>query len=416
MRTGRAEARESRIAVLEIESIAAGGDGVARENGLVTFVPRTAPGDRVRATVTVAGRLARGQVVEVLSPAACRATPTCPHYATDACGGCQLQHLSLDAQRNAKRVIVRDALTRIGKRPIALPPIRGGAATRYRSRIALALRREGSAMPWTGGFHRFDNPDSVFELRDCAVADERLVQVWQAIRPHARLFPRTRALRLTIRLAGDGVALVVEGADRWNEDDPRELLAQVPTIRSVWWVRPDGSKALAAGVRDAAPAFVQVNAEVGAMLRAHVESAVRAVAPGHVVDAYAGVGELTTALGASGVRCTAIELDAEAVEELRQRVAAPSVVIAGRVEDSIAVALPADVIVLNPPRAGVGPGVCDAVNASNARVVIYVSCDPATLARDLARMPRWAIADVMLFDMFPQTAHVETVVCLERAA
>jgi 23S rRNA (uracil1939-C5)-methyltransferase len=108
---------------------------------------------------------------------------------------------------------------------------------------------------------------------------------------------------------------------------------------------------------------------------------------------------------------TAIELDAAAAAWCAQRLPAGSRAIAGRVEDALPTALPADVVILNPPRAGVDARVTSTLEQATPapRAVIYVSCDPATLARDIARMPRWRIASLLAFDMFPQTAHVETV-------
>ena len=133
-----------RVVTLDIESIASGGDGVARTDGLVVFVPRTAPGDRVVARISTKGRLARGVVERIEQPAATRVAPACIHYDRDRCGGCQLQHITRDAQHEAKRAIIRDSIRRIGKRDVELPPLHAGAnAWRYRRKLPLALRRDG---------------------------------------------------------------------------------------------------------------------------------------------------------------------------------------------------------------------------------------------------------------------------------
>jgi 23S rRNA (uracil1939-C5)-methyltransferase len=156
---------------------------------------------------------------------------------------------------------------------------------------------------------------------------------------------------------------------------------------------------------------VQVNARVAAALREHVLERVRAHGPARVIDAYAGMGDTALPLAAEGRTVVAIELDAEAVARFRERLPAPSAAIAGRVEDHLPAALPADVVLLNPPRAGVDARVTAALEAAATppRAVVYVSCDPATLARDVARMPRYRVASLRAYDMFPQTAHVETV-------
>jgi len=158
--------------------------------------------------------------------------------------------------------------------------------------------------------------------------------------------------------------------------------------------------------------FAQVNAGVSARLREHVLTRARTYHPDKVIDAYAGLGATTLPLAAEGREVTAIELDSAAMEALRAHLRAPSTAIAGRVEDHLASALPAEVVLLNPPRGGVDARVADALQdvARPPKAVLYTSCDPATLGRDLARLTRYRLASVRAYDMFPQTAHVETVV------
>jgi 23S rRNA (uracil1939-C5)-methyltransferase len=149
---------------------------------------------------------------------------------------------------------------------------------------------------------------------------------------------------------------------------------------------------------------------VVARLRDRLLDRVRVYEPAHVLDAYAGTGATAVPLANEGRRVTAIELDRAAVEALDARLAPPSIVIGGRVEAHIERALPADVVLLNPPRAGVDERVTTALETQRGgvRALFYVSCDPATLARDLARMPSYRLVAVRGYDMFPQTAHVET--------
>src|SRR5471032_1959537 len=108
---------------LTIDRIAAGGDGIGRADAVVVFVPRSAPGDRARVTLDIRKRFARGEIEQLLIPSPQRVEPPCAHYRDDRCGGCQLQHIGYDAQLSAKREIIRDALSRIGKRAVELPEI-----------------------------------------------------------------------------------------------------------------------------------------------------------------------------------------------------------------------------------------------------------------------------------------------------
>src|SRR6185436_4707290 len=156
-------------AELTIDRLAAGGEGVGRHEGMAVFVPRTAPGDRVRARLELHRRFARGTVEELLQPSPERITPLCQHYRVDRCGGCQLQHLAYDAQVLAKGAIVRDALVRIGKREVEAPVVEPSAQQwRYRRKLTLALRRRTDGS-WVMGLHPYDDPVGVFQLDDCPI-------------------------------------------------------------------------------------------------------------------------------------------------------------------------------------------------------------------------------------------------------
>ena len=396
---------------LEIASIAAGGDGVARREGVVVFVPRTAPGDVARVRVGRAKRFARGQLLSLEEPSPSRVEPPCRHYTHDRCGGCQIQHLSYEAQLAAKSAIIGDALRRIGRRDVANPIVEpSDTPWRYRRKLTLHLRRVGDG--WIAGLHPYDDPVGVFDLADCPITDERVMSVWRDLRTAFDLLPHERALRVAVRLLDDGSSVTVEGGHTWRA--PESLLARVAAVTEVWW-RPEGGSLRRVAARTAevhaGAAFVQVNAGVAARLRERLLARVRAHAPAHVVDAYAGTGATAAPLAADGRRVTAIELDRTAVTALREGLAPPSIVIGGKVEEHIASALPADVVLLNPPRTGVDERVTAALESRRDAVhaLFYVSCDPATLARDLGRLPGYRLVDVRGYDMFPQTAHVETV-------
>ena len=395
---------------LEIASIAAGGDGVARDQGVVVFVPRTAPGDVARVRVARARRFARGELLSLEAPSPSRVEPPCPHYTMDRCGGCQLQHLAYDAQLSAKGMIIGDALRRIGRRDVADPLVEPSEAPwRYRRKLTLHLRRVASR--WIAGLHPYDDPRSVFDLRDCPITDERVLAVWQELRRGFDALPRERELRVAVRLLDGGASVTVEGGSLWR--DPNAVLDAAPSVTEIWWKPSEGVlRQVAARSRDhqAGAAFAQVNAAVAARLRERLLQRVRAHDPAHVLDAYAGTGATALPLASDGRRVTAIELDRAAAETLATRMSPPSTVIGGRVESHIERALPADVVLLNPPRAGVDERVTTALEAHGVavRALFYVSCDPATLARDLARMPSYRLVDVHAYDMFPQTAHVET--------
>lgn len=396
-----------------IERIAAGGDGIARADGVVVFVPRTAPGDRALVSLDTRKRFARGTVEKLLAPSGDRVQPLCHHYRVDKCGGCQLQHIKYDAQLEAKRGIIRDALTRIGKRAVELPDIEASEKQwRYRRKLTLALRRHGDE-DWVIGLHPYDDPVGVFQLTDCPITDDQVMQVWRQIMEARHFFPPGDELRASVRVAEDGAVVVVEGGNAWPER--AAFFAAVPTASALWW-RPSHRARMLVAERGASRAsggasFAQVNAEVGRALHEYVLDLAMSHRPERVIDAYAGSGATAVPLARSGTHVVAIESDRDAVARCAALLPEGSRAVAGRVEDVLVEALPADVILVNPPRTGVHEAVTTALQnvAPAPRAVIYVSCDPATLARDLSRMPRYRIASLRAFDMFPQTAHVETV-------
>jgi 23S rRNA (uracil1939-C5)-methyltransferase len=405
---------------MAIESIAAGGDGVGRADGMAVFVPRAAPGDVVDATLDVRGRFARGSIVTVVEPSSHRVDPPCIHYTRDRCGGCQLQHLAYDAQLDAKSRIVRDAMQRIGKRDVAAVAVRASpSAWAYRTKLTLAFRWRGDR--WIAGLHPFDDPDAVFQLHECLITDDRVVAIWRDVLAAASLLPRVKRLRGAVRLTRDGASFVLEGGTHWPT--AAALADRVPTLKTIWWEPAGGRRRVLVDRRAAATpstgrdgsvrapdaSFVQVNPDGARLLHDHVVAVALSHSPASVIDAYAGAGATAIALAERGVSVTAIELDAEAGRWAAAHLPPGSRSIVARVEDALPRSMPADVVVLNPPRAGVDERVTATLQDAPPRAVVYVSCNPATLARDVQRLSAFRIATLTSFDMFPQTAHVETV-------
>ncbi len=411
---------------IDITSIAAGGDGVGRADGVVVFTPRTAPGDRarVRAVPAHGGRLARGTLLTLLRSAPVRVEPLCAHFTHDRCGGCQLQHLQYGAQLEAKAGIVRDALTRIAHRPVTAVHVRPSANEwRYRRKLTLALRRSESGR-WIAGLHRFDAPDEIFDLEDCPITEKAVVDVWRSVMLAAAFLPDA-ADRGSVRTTDTGFAFVLEGGHRWPQ--VAQFAATVPALTEIWWMPTGGRRRrLTEGatvhrsehrdpstVQRTGALFVQVNAEMSTSLQAAVVARVLAYQPTTAIDAYAGTGATALALTRHGVRVTAIESDTDAARYCASLMPAGSRALTASVEDVLAAQLPADVLVLNPPRQGVAPAVTSLLAGAppsvRPRAIIYVSCDPATLARDVARLTEWRIASLDACDMFPQTAHVEAI-------
>jgi 23S rRNA (uracil1939-C5)-methyltransferase len=400
------------LASIEIGSLAAGGDGVGRHDGLVVFTPRTAPGDRVLVEVDVQGRIGRGVFKKLERAGAVRIASSCHHYeAPDRCGGCQWQHVDITAQRDAKRAMVRDAFQRIAKRDVALPSIVAGEEWRYRRSLTLAMRR-GSEGTFTAGMRAYDDPGAVFELEDCLITDAAVLEAWREVLAAAEHFPREGRLRGTVRVINGHAYFTLEGGKDWGTLSA--FLGAVPGVSAVWWHAEGKRRRLVADRRPAGEpgaSFAQVNPEVAALMQAAVVDLAMEHAPKRVIDAFSGSGDTAAALARLGATVIAIEADEEATAYAATRLAEPSRAIAARVEAVIGVHLPADVVILNPPRAGVDAKVMTAISKAPRppKAIIYVSCDPATLARDVARLEGWRVHSLECYDLFPQTSHVETV-------
>ncbi len=419
--------------VLRVASVAAGGDGVAREpSGRVVFLPRTAPGDRVAVRIVEErGSWARGRAVALRAPGPERAPAPCPHYRR-GCGGCQLQHLSPDGQAAAKRRIVADALERIGRLAVEVPaPIAAGPPFGYRNRITLTLER--SAEGARAGYRRYDDPSALLDVDDCPLAEPPVRRAWAALRggwgEGARALPGGDRLRVRLRASAEGeVALDVRGGAADRPGDPERVAGAIDRLAAYHWT-PDGAPrrrlagapvlrerwaGLALRLRPAA--FLQVNRAVSEAMDRHLDARAGALAGRRVLDLYAGVGTRAIRWALRGVEVHAVEVEEDAVEtgrEAAERHGAPVRFHAARVEDFLRRAPPADLVVVNPPRAGLSRPAARRLAAVRAGALAYVSCDPATLARDLRRLAAgWRVAGVQPFDPFPQTAHVETIAWL----
>ncbi|WP_437732301.1 class I SAM-dependent RNA methyltransferase [Sorangium sp. So ce1335] len=448
----RARPRTGERAHLRIDALAAGGAGVGRLAGEVVFVPATAPGDLVEVELDRSARPARGRLLRVVEPSPDRVAPPCRF--ADTCGGCDWMHVRLEAQQAAHEQILRQAIARATSLAEAdLPPIRlhpAPLALGYRSRARLFARAERGEVR-VG--YRAPRTHAV-------VAVDRCLVLGDAIAPLPGELPAV--LRGAV---GEGDVLVSRGASgrpvveiQWRGQLPPAVwkLLDERTARAEW----AGARVTLDGAREAASfgdprttilgadgsplllppgGFGQPSEEGAAVLArraaelAHLDS----TRPPHLVELFAGSGTLSVLLGRGAPRAaapdvpadaaapapglasfTAVELSPEAVACLRQNLAARG--LAGKVIEADADQHPiparTDVVVLDPPRGG-APGAARAIAASGARVVVYVSCDPATLARDLGVILRggFEITDIEAVELFPQTSHIESIVRLSRS-
>jgi len=387
---------DAELLELRIDALAAGGDGVGRApDGRVVFVPFAAPGDRARVRVTERHRrFARGRLDEVLAPGPARREPVCPVFGT--CGGCTWQHLDYAAQVEAKRGILRDALERLGGlRLAAAPEVRPAPAPyAYRGRARVLLNR-GRV-----GFRR-RRSHRLCETARCPVLVPALER---ALGELAERAPRhhPQAVGEWELVAGAEGAVRVTPLARPLPRSPRLALAV-----------GDERLEVSPGV------FVQAHPALHSALARTVHE--RAGRGDTAVELFCGAGFFTLGLARRFARVVAVESEGRAVADLRRNLEAAGLanveVRGGRAERVLgAVPGPVDAMVLDPPRTGLPRGCVEAVAARAPARVVYVSCAPDTLARDLARLVAcgYALTRVEGLDLFPQTPHLEAVATLER--
>ena len=418
--------RDRREVIVEIDGLAMGGDAIGRQrdpvgaesasDGRATFVPLAAPGERVRARIErEKGRVAWGELTAIERPGPDRVPPPCPLFGS--CGGCQWQHVTIDAQRAAKRAIVERALG------IAIPPVRpGGPDFGYRDRAKLTVGKAGTkADSTTGtlGFHARRSHDIV-DLGDpprCPLFGPELARALPALRALARgLAP---GIELEVQAGAEGVHLNVVRADAVSTAHARREIDRLkescivglslggkPTLgRAEVDVAEPGSPPLALS----AGGFAQAGRAANAALVAAVMEAV-GPDPGVVLEMYAGSGTFTrhlvTRMGGGG-RVFACDGDPAAVERGRRNV--PAAAWSARPPaDS------PDTVVLDPPREGADRAHLTAAIRARRRIV-YVSCDPQTLGRDARhlRADGFRLVQAVALDLMPQTFHVEVVATFE---
>ncbi len=441
---------------LRIDSLAYGGSGVARHDGFVVFVRRGLPGDTVRARVTKVKRgFAEAVADEVLAPGPGRVEAPCPHFGR--CGGCRFQDYAYDRQLDAKASQVRDALVRLGG--FADPPLEQivPAASQYHYRNKLEYSFTQTADGPALGFHRAGRWDEVLPIDVCLLTTD----IGNAVRDAVQAWAREEKLVAYDQAAHSGylrhlvvregrntgqllVQLVTGPGRRFEEGYFVEVLRRFPEVRSIHWAVNDtpaevtnlpskllwGEEAIEEEIlglrfRVRPNAFLQTNTEMAETLYGLAREFASLTGSETVYDLYCGTGTIGLALASQALTVWGVEISEESVacaienaelngitnvaffagnvslalEELRERAGAP------------------DVVVVDPPRAGLAGKALRRLGRLGAQRIVYVSCNPTTLASDLKLLRDdfgYELLRCRPVDMFPHTPHIESVSLLER--
>ena len=359
-----------------VEKLVPGGDGLARLEGRAVFIPFAAVGDRLRIELTAEKRdFARARILKVLTPSAQRVTPACPFFGE--CGGCNLQHLSYQEQLKQKLRMAREALERTAKLPVSDLPVESSivACLPYGYRNRVQLHRDGRGR--IGFMRRASN--SLVEVAHCPVCVEGINRFL------ADPVPPAGAGRFQVFSTGD--QCVVEG---------REEAVRLSLLGRRISFRLSG--------------FFQSNLSI---LPALIGEVTGGLSGERLLDLYGGVGLFACFLRDSFHQVAVVEQNASALSMAEENLqGGRSSLFCSSVEEWIRAAgrhQAADAVVLDPPRSGLSATVRSFLLAIRPRAIRYVSCDPITLARDLAALCAggYRLESLKLFDFFPQTAHIE---------
>ena len=443
---------------LSIESLAYGGNGVARHDGFVVFVRGGLPGDRVRAQVTKTKRgFAEAIAQVVLEPSPARVDAPCRHFGV--CGGCRFQDLAYEAQVAEKEKQVRDALIRIGRIPD--PPLEqivpAASVYGYRNKLEYSFSAgEGGAEL---GFHRAGRWDEIVDIEECLLTTD----LGNAIRLAVRSWAREERLEPYDQATGNGylrhlvvregrntgqalVVLVTAPGDRFETGYLVDVLRRFPEVRSIHWAINDtpaeqtnlptkllwGEEAIEEEIlglrfRVRPSAFLQTNTEMAERLYELARDFAALTGSENVFDLYCGTGTIGLTLARDARAVWGLEISEEsiacAIENAELNGIENAQFFAGNVgqtlEELVEKADAPDVVIVDPPRAGLAGKALRRTGALAARRIVYVSCNPTTLASDLQVLRDdygYQLVRCCPVDMFPHTPHVESVSLLTREA
>lgn len=423
---------------VDITDVAYGGKGVGRIKGKVVFVPFTAPGDRVIVKITAEDRgFSHGALKDIVEPSPMRVRPACPVYET--CGGCSLQHIAYGNQVECKQRMLEESIKRIGGLEAVEfePPIASDVPFGYRARSRIHVDAKGR---W--GFYEAVSRN-VVDIRSCPVLNKPLNRAFSQIRDAVSFrlkFGKKGCWLETVELGASSDDDKTVAAFYIKEDKARELVAalfDVSELKGIQvWDTISGKKAFERGdtavcynvngiaYKADISVFSQANHGLNRRLAGSVCDWAGLTGKERVLELYSGAGNLTLQLAQKAVEVIAVEADPLAMENARSNAAMNNIKnvrfhasdtvgwLTRNLKDLERAAF--DVVILDPPRTGDAEA-GRAIAHIRPKRIVYVSCSPPTLARDLSQLARagYRVFKAVLFDMFPQTHHVESIVMLE---
>lgn len=414
-----------------VSTLAFGGSGIIKDAGLAIFCPFTIPGEKIEGKITERKKnYALGELTEVIEPSKLRIVPRCPHFGV--CGGCQLQHMPIEAQLEWKRVWVKEALERVGGfEDVHVNDVKPSKPWAYRRRISLTLVPNGNS--FKAGYIAQDGR-SLVETEVCPIFIEEnnpILRDIQAITQELQSPGREHGKLSILKLENEQFILefhfkkcppnaeaVLKGALGAKNSPILGILCRAPGKVLKLGKLSQMMEFEGFEIAYSSSAFVQVNPAQSSDIYRELLKIAQDYSYSTILDLYSGIGITSLLLSKYAKNVTSIELDAEAVKlaKLNGKVNQVKNVkfIEGSVEDKLPESGQFDAILLNPPREGAGVKIMEQIVQLQPKEIVYISCMPSTLARDLKvlREKGYQIKECLPFDMFPQTTHVEIFVRL----
>jgi 23S rRNA (uracil1939-C5)-methyltransferase len=448
--------RKNQEIEITVDRLALGGKGVGLYNGLVVFVDGALPGDRVRARVTRRKpNYAEARTLERLEAGGARAEPPCRHFAAGECGGCRFQDLPYEEQLAAKEAQVRETLSHLGgfEAPLVTPITACPETFRYRNKMEFSFHPGPRGEPLLG-LHRRYRYDQVFGLQECWICSpltNRIVALtagfaaargWAAYHPvrHTgrvrflvvRHLPISDQAMVNLVVSDEEISGLHEWAEAVGACDPRvrSVVLNVNSTRAnvaqgdpVRQQLLHGERYIEERLGDlvfevSANTFLQTNSRQAEQLYRAVLEEAGLHGTERVLDVYCGAGTITLMLARHAAEVVGIEVSGDAVVEARRNAERNGITNARFRAGEARVLLrewseawTPDTVVVDPPRAGLHPRVVTAISGMKPPTLVYVSCNPASLARDIAAFGQagYRLERVRPFDQFPHTPHIECV-------
>ncbi len=418
----------------KVVSLSFGGRGIVKYDNLIFFIPHTAVGDEIKFRVTkLKKNHGVGEVIEFLKEGASRTKPLCPYF--QKCGGCHFQHISYDEQIKAKTSFVADSIkhhSKLSVPPLALIPPE--ITWKYRKHITLQMRKKGAG--FTSGYIHQDNVTLV-PIKKCPIFAHLDDPIFEQVEHLLENLSNIGVSKATLKLIKSDSKYLLGFSFFPNfpggfKHIIETFLSKHPNIESIYLKTPKeerkfGKKNLTISLFDLKIAyspysFLQNHLPEAKKLYQSLINLVPSTCK-KALDLYCGIGITSLLLGKQNIKTYAIESNERAVHLAKKNAKENKVenvtFIQGRVEEKIASFLTlnqVDLIIANPPRTGLPKDVTELILSSNTQRIIYISCMPITLAKDVSifTKEKYELVSYQPFDLFPQTTHVETLLVLDK--